>query len=241
MQEESVTMRDDLASRRLEPEVMDDPSLDAAAHHQALRGLARLNAVSRPVTCMWPTIRDAARRLDRPLRLLDIACGGGDVTTALWRCARRDRLPIEIHGCDVSETALEHARQLAARIGADINFQPCDVLRDPLPEGYDVITCALFLHHLTDEAVVRLLGQMRQRGALVVISDLRRTRLGLVAAQVATRLLSRSSVVHVDGPRSVRAALTPDELAALATEAGMANATVRPCFPERMLLTWSRD
>lgn len=53
-------------------------------------------------------------------------------------------------------------------------------------------------------------------------------------------VLSRSPVVHFDGPASVRAAYTPAELRALADQAGLAGATVRPVFPCRMLLTWSR-
>lgn len=230
-----------LTTRRIEPELMDDPGLDPAAHHRALRGLARLNWLSRPVTEMWPPIRAFAQRQSGPLRLLDVACGGGDVTLALWRRAQRRRLPIEVHGCDISATALAHARETADRAGAKVNFHRCDVLGEPLPEGYHIITCALFLHHLTDEAIVQLLDRMRRHAALVVISDLRRTRLGLIITHLATRLMTRSRIVHVDGPRSVRAALTIDELRALTARAGMTDADVRPCFPERMRLVWHRD
>ena len=50
----------------------------------------------------------------------------------------------------------------------------------------------------------------------VVISDLRRSRSGFVIAWIGTRLLSRSPVVHYDGPVSVRAAWTIRELAGFA-------------------------
>lgn len=233
-----MTVWPNLRMRRLEPEWMDDPQLDPAMHRNALRGLARLNRLSSPVARMWPVIREAVRQRGGRMRLLDVACGGGDVTLALWRRARREGLPIEVHGCDLSATALGHAQEAAEREDADLVYHRCNVLADPLPDECDIITCALFLHHLTDEQIKDLLTKMRQRAALVVVSDLRRTPLGLLAAQVATRIVTRSPVVHVDGPRSVRAALTMDELKALANKAGMRNAQVHPTFPERMLLTW---
>ena len=54
------------------------------------------------------------------------------------------------------------------------------------------------------------------------------------------RVLSRSPVVHVDGPRSARAAWTVTELRGLAERAGLAGASVERRLPCRMLLDWSR-
>lgn len=87
----------------------------------------------------------------------------------------------------------------------------------------------------------RLLAAMKAAaGRLVLVSDLVRGRLNLGLVTAACRALSRSPVVHFDGPASVRAAYTPAELRALADQAGLAGATVRPVFPCRMVLTWSR-
>ena len=47
--------------RELVGEVMDDPSLDAAEHARALRGLAWINRVSRSAAVVWPAIEAAAR------------------------------------------------------------------------------------------------------------------------------------------------------------------------------------
>ena len=235
-----AAMAADLAERRLEREWMDDPSLDAARHRAALRGLARINAVSRGAATLWPTVRDTARQAGRPIRLLDIACGGGDVAIALRRRAERAGLPVTVHGCDVSDTALGYARQRAQADGDDTRFFQCDVLRESLPATYEVVTCSLFLHHLTDEQTVHVLSAMAACAPVVVVNDLQRGRAGLLAAQVGTRLLSRSPVVHMDGPMSVRAAFTMDELRALAERAGLKGADVQPCFAMRMRLVWRR-
>ena len=75
---------------------------------------------------------------------------------------------------------------------------------------------------------------------LLLVNDLVRSRLGYLLAFAGTRLLSRSQMVHVDGPLSVRGAFKPAEALALALKAGLAGATVSWRWPFRYLLTWSR-
>ena len=107
-----------LARRNMQPEIMDQPDLDRARHLAALVGLAHVNWVSRSAGNVWGPIRSLARRDERqPLRLLDLASGGGDVSIGLARRARRHGLELEIVGYDLSPTAVEHARARAAELG----------------------------------------------------------------------------------------------------------------------------
>ena len=71
-------------------------------------------------------------------------------------------------------------------------------------------------------------------------NDLARGWTGLTLAHVGLRLLTRSPVVHFDGPRSVEGAFTPAEALALAAKAGLKGATVARRWPCRFLLTWER-
>jgi hypothetical protein len=73
---------------------------------------------------------------------------------------------------------------------------------------------------------------------MVIVSDLRRTRTGFYLAYIASRLLTRSDVVHVDALRSVRAAYTLDELRELAREAGLTGARIAARWPQRQVLEW---
>jgi hypothetical protein len=101
---------------------------------------------------------------------------------------------------------------------------------------------SLFVHHLDEQDAVRLLGNMAKGArAAIVVSDLRRTRLGLLFAWVGCRALSRSHVVHVDGARSVRAAYTAEEARHLADRAGLRDARVTTRWPQRWVLEWTRD
>ena len=221
----------DLSRRTLTPEVMDDPALNPAAHRAALDGLTRINAVSGTAR----SIAEPLMSLETGARVLDLACGGGDLAIAL---AGRGFVA---DGCDRSETALGRARTAAAAAGAGCEFLRRDALGDPLPGGYDAVTCSLFLHHLTDADAARLLERMAERaGRMVVVSDLRRTRTGLALAHLACHTLSRSPVVHADGPRSVRAAFTTAEFRALADRAGLTGGRLEHVWPQRFRFVWEK-
>lgn len=229
--------------RRREPEIMDRPDIDPRLHGQAMRGLERINRISASSAILWQPIRALATRIHqgRPLCVLDLATGAGDIPISLWHRARRTGVNLQIDACDRSEHALAHARERANRHGANIRFFQWDALRGPLPEQYDVVASSLFLHHLDgDEAVVVLRHMAASARRLILVNDLRRSLGGWWLAWAGTRLLSMSHVVHHDGPLSVAGAFTRLEALELARQAGLGGATVTPRWPFRWLLTWHK-
>jgi len=231
--------------RAIEPELMDDPALDAEAHRRALRGLRRLNGFSASAACVWRAIEDLARSNgfteQAPMRVLDVASGGGDVAIGLARRAAKAELAVQVEGCDLSETAIEFAREAADAAMVDVEFFALNALVDPIPTGYDVVTCSLFLHHLRDDQAERLLrrlaGAAKRR---VVVNDVARGRLNAALIWVGARLLGGGRVVRVDAMRSIRAALTPDEAMHLVDRAGLTGARITRRFPCRMVMTWDK-
>jgi 2-polyprenyl-3-methyl-5-hydroxy-6-metoxy-1,4-benzoquinol methylase len=222
---------------------MDQPGLDERAHADALRGLQRINWFSRTSAMIWRPIRDLARTSTptRPLRILDVASGGGDVALGLARRAARDGISVQVDGCDINPVAIEHARSAAAAAGLSVGFFEHDALQTALPAGYDVVTCSLFLHHLDDRQAEQMLRTMGQAATqMVVASDLRRSRLAYLLAVVACQALTRSPIVHVDGPLSVAAAFTIAEARDIAARAGLAGVTISRYFPQRFLLVWRK-
>jgi SAM-dependent methyltransferase len=227
--------------RQLSPEIMDQPGLDPAEHARALRGLGRVNRLSRSAAIYWPSIVSLSRARQGSVRVLDLACGGGDVPIDLALRAARSRLDIRIEGCDVSPEAVGFASKLSEDRRAAVRFFVLDALRDPIPAGYDVVTCSLFLHHLDESDAIALLRKLGDSSArLILVNDLARSRFGYLVAWVGCRLLSRSRVVHNDGPISVRSAFTRAEALALARRAGLEEVSVARKWPFRFLLSWSR-
>lgn len=231
-----------MIARKRVPELMDDPNLDYQSHVQALRGLARLNSASFSHQSIWSEIESASGRLPRPLRLLDVATGGGDIPIAIYHKARRSGLKIEIVGSDISADAIAYAKNMALQNQADIEFITLDVFKDELPTDFDIVMTSLFTHHLDPEDVVMLLSKMRRAANLkVIVNDLVRSQLSYCAVWLATRLLSRSPVVHYDGPVSVNASYTASEFIEMANRAEMSTATVKAFYPCRQMLIWQNQ
>ncbi len=233
-----------LQNRDRQPELMDQPGLAEADHHAALAGLRRVNLLTTSVGMLWKTLSSLALNSSTPvpLRVLDLASGGGDVAIRLATRARRLNLPMTIHGCDISPTALSVARAACEQAGhPEMEFFHHDALRDPLPQGYDVIMCSLFLHHLAeDEALLVMQAMATAARRAILIDDLLRTRLGYALCWVGCRILTRSPIVHVDGPLSVQGAFTISEVQRLAEQCQLTGVKIQRHFPERFLLSWER-
>lgn len=242
-----------MAKRELTPELMDDENIDPRAHRRALQGLSRLNRLSRASVSVARAIQEllAARGIPASdASLLDLACGGGDLllgvrgALGLAPPSSNPKHVTKDIAIDISSTALGVLRERADRQKLAVLRVRADVLAAPLPvgdAGVDICMCSLFLHHLTRADTLGVLREMaRVARSGVVISDLARTRRGLLLAWCASRLVTRSRVVHVDSLKSVRAAWTRNELQELAREAGLHTAEVRAIWPQRLLLVWRR-
>lgn len=216
------------------PEWMDDPALHPDAHARALAALNRANSL----LGVHRQLHRAARRIAGagPFSVLDLGAGGGGF---LGYIDRRDTNKGMRIALDCSTEALRYAARACAghlrRVAADARSLP---LAD---EMVDVVTSSLFLHHFDPPDVIAILreaARVARRG--IVMGDLTRSRAALALTWAGTRLLSRSAVFRVDGPRSVRAAFQVRELENLAHEAGLRDARVHRRVPFRMLLTWRK-
>jgi 2-polyprenyl-3-methyl-5-hydroxy-6-metoxy-1,4-benzoquinol methylase len=232
-----------LTHRHLQPEIMHRADLDPDRHRHALRGLERINWLSGSAGILWPSIRRLAEETNgEPLRILDVACGAGDLSIALFRRAARAGLNVQLEAADISSRALDHAQRRAEAAAARIHFLQLDALHGDFPSNYEVVFSSLFLHHLNEEQVVSLLQRMaRAARRMVLVSDLARSRVGWTAAYLVTRLLTTSDVVQTDGPLSVEGAFTPEEALDLAQRAGLHGVAVVGRWPFRYLLTWTPE
>jgi 2-polyprenyl-3-methyl-5-hydroxy-6-metoxy-1,4-benzoquinol methylase len=230
-----------MLERQLRPELMDAPGLDSIEHQAALRGLRRINRISGVARRVWNAIRQIAQSHGlSEFSVLDVACGGGDLVLELARRSRRAGVRASFAGCDLSPTAVRLANESRAG-GDDIDFFVVDAIRDPLPQRYDIVVSTLFLHHLDEASSVRLLGNLRDAARhAVMIDDLERSRAGHLLAWAACRVLTRSPVVHYDGPISVLGAYTVEEACHLAARSGLDGARIMRHWPYRFLMEWER-
>jgi 2-polyprenyl-3-methyl-5-hydroxy-6-metoxy-1,4-benzoquinol methylase len=216
-------------------EIMDDPQLDPKRHQAALRGLERLNTFSAGLSVISQPIEALSRDVNgRPLRILDIASGGGDLPIGLAALALKTGLPLEVVGSDCSATAIAFAQEKARQLNQNVKFIHLNALNDALPSDFDIISTSLFTHHLDPEEVINLLRKAYlATRSLVIVNDLERSAINFGLVWVATRLLTQSDVVWHDGPVSVRASYTQSEFQELAKQAGLKNCQITAKFPCR--------
>lgn len=225
-----------MRERVLVPERMDDPTLSEREHIRALRGLRRINHWTGNARAAWLAIREVAQANDeQPLSVLDVATGAADVPTQIYRYAAAHHVRLAIDACDVSSSALSFAQESLPK-QTPINFYPLDITSDPIPEQYDVVMCTTFLHHLATSDAKEALLKMRQAARRrVIIVDLERGRLNWLLVWIACHIFSRSPVVHFDGPQSVRAAFTLNEMEQFAEEVGFRQYRLQRRWPCRFV------
>jgi ubiquinone/menaquinone biosynthesis C-methylase UbiE len=245
-----------LRNRILVPELMDDPSLDPAEHQRALAGLRRINRICRTGHYVAQEIGAIAksRRFDA-ISVLDIGCGSGDVAISVAKSLSKN-ICCRTEGWDVSQTACDAATANASSQSwlfenlnkpssnsrkSSIAFSQVNVFEPPEVQ-FDFVYCCLFLHHFSESQAVEVLQNMKRIAKVaVIVDDLLRTHVGLFLAKLGCYGLSRSPVVHFDGPQSVRAAFSEKEIVQLAIQAQLHDAVVKQHWPQRYLLSWESE
>lgn len=205
-----------LAVRGDAVELLDGRSLSLPEVEQNLVDLARLNRLPGGTTA---SIEGIGRLLGttREARILDAGTGRGDMPLAFARHGWRT-VGIDLNPDVVLVARRETARQPIVEIVAG------DGRSLPFDDGsFDVAHCSLFIHHFDPGEVAAVLGELRRvarRG--VVINDLRRGLVPLLATGISVAAFGRSRVTWSDGLASARRAYTLAELDRLLAEAGLA-------------------
>jgi 2-polyprenyl-3-methyl-5-hydroxy-6-metoxy-1,4-benzoquinol methylase len=208
-------------------EVMDLPGGDPGELARALVDLAWINRWLGGTHLVLNHLASLLPNPSTPTRILDVATGYADIPRTIARWGRGRDLPLQIEALDSHPQILELARQ-ASHAYPEIHLRNGDALTLPYPdEGFDVVLASLILHHTEGEAQARLLRELyRVARRAVVVNDLRRGRWPFAVTWMSLRLVSRSPIIHHDGPVSVRRGFLPAELLALARQAGWAQARV---------------
>ena len=207
------------SKRLIQPELLDHASPEEA--YVNLCDLTRINTLFGG----HATIRRSLARVIRPdeqFTLLDVGAASGDTARVIARaypCAT-------VTSIDYSPVNLGAAPR--PKLVGDAFALPF------LPGSFDYVLSSLFLHHFTNEQVVKLLKGFYQiaRRALI-ICDLERNPLPYYFLP-ATRFIFKWQRISLhDGQISVRAAFRASELKSLAHQAGIKRLDMkvyRPAF-----------
>jgi SAM-dependent methyltransferase len=183
--------------------------------------------------------RSLPREPTRPLRILDVGCGGADVLREVVRWGRRRGVEVRGVGVDQDPAVIRHATA-ASRELREIAIVQGDARRLPFPpRSFDFVLSSMLWHYFASReaaAVLASWGTLATRG--LIISDVERHWLPCVAISVLGRI-SKSSLFREGSRRTVLRGFTRDEMARLAAQAGFATVRVRRFWPFRLaLVAW---
>ena len=224
-----------LARRTEAAELLDQTGHDAAELAANLRDIRIVNRFAGGTATVLRHLPALTGRVPRgrPVEILDLATGSGDIPLALVRWAARNGRPLRLTVSDLSVEILAEARRTLADV-PDVTFTVCDARDVPMPvRSFDVVLCSLSLHHFAPDDAVRVLHEMERLSRTgFILNDIRRDVVGYVAAWMASRVATRNQLTRHDMPLSVLRAYTPDELRELLREAGIleARVTTHPLF-----------
>ncbi len=198
----------DLSHRATLSELMDEP-----CSYEDLRGcLHDLSQVNRVTFAYRPTLQwlDQMIRVphpDRPVHIVDVGCGGGDMLRRIERWASRNQVQLCLTGIDLNPLAIRIAREFTPK-ESKIQWIVGDAYTsDTAIEPIDLVISSLFTHHLVDDEIIKFLGWMEhvtRRGWF--ISDLHRSTASYVGFRVLATAAHWHHFIQYDGPTSIRRA-----------------------------------
>ncbi len=163
------------------PEHTDNPKVSPERKLRIVRSLHRMNTllgVYRHYTSILrrPIDRIAAAR-NRPVRLLELAGGSGEMAMNLARMASKGRLPVEVTCSDYVEDVVKDAERRANERGLQMSFRNVNVfdMGKAFDKGqYDVFLIIGTMHHFTPGQLAVMIAQSRrfaESGSLFVGID----------------------------------------------------------------------
>jgi SAM-dependent methyltransferase len=162
----------------------------------------------------------------RPLRVVDVGCGDGDMLRRIDAWAAKRGSAVTLTGVDLNPDAIRAAKA-ATPSGQSIEWIVGDALSDAASGEIDVVISSLLTHHLTDLQIVQFLRWMdrtARRGWF--INDLHRQPVPYHLFRLWARFTSWHPFVKYDGPVSIRRSFVVEDWHELCAAAGLASETV---------------
>jgi 2-polyprenyl-3-methyl-5-hydroxy-6-metoxy-1,4-benzoquinol methylase len=200
----------DFSVRSQAPELMDGLT-DPAEYARCLGDLAQANRLTRTHAPILAWLTRASRGMEG-FRLLDVACGHGDLLRAISRLARKRGLAVTLEGIDLNpgsaiaaSAATPDDTEIVWRTGDVFDYRP-----NPKP---DFIVSSQFTHHLDGAQLVQLFRWMDTNAARSwYILDLHRHWFAYYGFKLMSWAARWHPIMRHDGAVSVTRGFTRAEI-----------------------------
>lgn len=191
--------------RSSQSEIMDDHEFQGSEMQQLLGDLRTINKWLGGNTVTLSGIRYLIdKQADPDFTIVDLGCGDGEILRKCLSLAGRRDQTFHLEGIDVNEHILEEACSRSKGLDK-ITFRNADVFSpDFQPWGTDIFLATLFLHHFSDEEIIKLLTKLLNHvKAGIVVNDLHRSPWAFGLYKIFSSIFLKTKTARHDGLVSI--------------------------------------
>ena len=170
--------------------------------------------------------------------ILDLGAGSGELLRVAATWARQTHRRVRAVGLEMNVRMAESILEESERFD-EISSVRGDALRLPFADAeFDYVICSLFTHHLLDDQVVQVLGEMsRVAKRRIFVIDLHRHPVAYLLYTTLGKIVLHNRLLRHDGALSILRSFKNDELLELAQRAGLRDIWIKRHFPYRLVLS----
>ncbi|MBD2755590.1 methyltransferase domain-containing protein [Spirosoma validum] len=150
---------------------------------------------------------------EKPVSIIDVGCGNGDMCRAVAELGQRHGLHFRILGVDANPYTVNHAEAIS-RAYPGISYAVVNVFDEDFAAlEYDIALCTLTLHHFTDPEIRQLMSLFANKAKVgIVINDLQRSALAYRLFQLICFVFRLNKLSREDGLISILRGFKKHEL-----------------------------
>ena len=165
---------------------------------------------------------------EKEYTLLDTGCGGGDTMIKVAEVATKKGYTIKMKGFDANPFIVDYAQNRTKENG-NIKIEVGDVFDNTFfSESYDFVSANIFLHHFSEEEIIRFIQQaLSKTNQAIIICDLHRNPIAYYAFIAITILFGANHITRNDGKISILKGFRKIEWKAILEKAGVKNYEIK--------------
>ena len=208
--------------RSSENEKLDDLNLHGEPLYKALQSLEWVNRWFGNHRSVIKAIHTIIKKEVRPVRIIDLGCGGGDLALAVAKSLRQHKIECTITGIDGNANSLAYAKKKCAAY-TEINFIQADILSNQFSiQPCDILISSHFMYHFTADALVDFIkNNFSYISTALIFSELKRNRSAMRLFKFSSFFLPISKLAKEDGLLAIKRSFSEKEWLAILQQAGL--------------------
>ena len=206
--------------RSSEKEKLDDLNLHGETLQKALKSLAWINRWFGNHRSVVKAMHSIYKKEEKPLRIIDLGCGGGDLALAVAKSLQKQKIEFTITGIDGNANTITYAQKKCAAF-SEINFLQADILSNQFSiQPCDIFISSHFMYHFPGDDLVNFLkNNLSAVSTAFIFSELKRNSFAMRLFKFSRFLLPISKLAKEDGLLAIERSFSDKEWLAILQQA----------------------